>query len=137
MRELRPGHEERWFEIYRDVALTGQPIHFEQQGQELEDRWIELHAFRIGAPEQKRVGVLFMDISERKRFELALRDSEERLRLFTENVADYALLQVDTDARISGWNSRGRTDLWLHGRRDCGPTHAHALPAGRRSSRPC
>ena len=67
MRELRPGHEERWFEIYRDVALTGQPIHFEQQGQELEDRWFELHAFPIGSPEQKRVGVLFTDISERKR----------------------------------------------------------------------
>ena len=75
MRELRPRHEERWFEIYRDVALTGRPIHFEQQGQELEDRWFELHAFPIGLPEQKRVGVLFTDISERKRIELALRDS--------------------------------------------------------------
>ena len=69
MRELRPGHEERWFEIYRDVALTGQPIRFEQRGQELGDRWFDLYAFRVGLPEQRRVGVLFTDISERKQAE--------------------------------------------------------------------
>jgi PAS domain S-box-containing protein len=34
-----------------------------------------------------------------------LRESEERLRLFIENVTDYALFQVDTDARISTWNT--------------------------------
>jgi PAS domain S-box-containing protein len=34
-----------------------------------------------------------------------LRESEERLRLFLENVTDYALFQVDTEARISSWNT--------------------------------
>ena len=34
-----------------------------------------------------------------------LRESEESLRLFIENVTDYALLQVDTEARISSWNT--------------------------------
>jgi PAS domain S-box-containing protein len=34
-----------------------------------------------------------------------LRDSEERLRLFLENVTDYALLQVDITGRISRWNT--------------------------------
>ena len=34
-----------------------------------------------------------------------LRDSEERLRLFVENVTDYALLQADTAALISSWNT--------------------------------
>jgi PAS domain S-box-containing protein len=103
MRELLPAQNERWFEIYRNVALTGQPIHVEEQW--LDERWLELRAFRIGAPEQRRLGVLLTDISERKHIERALRESEERLRLFTENVTDYALLQVDTDARIAGWNT--------------------------------
>jgi PAS domain S-box-containing protein len=34
-----------------------------------------------------------------------LRESKERLRLFIENVTDYALFQVDTEARISSWNT--------------------------------
>ena len=85
MRELRPNHEEHWFQIYRDVALTGEPTHFQQRGQELENRWFDLYAFRIGPPEQKRVGVIFTDISDRKHFEQAHRDNAERLRqVFTQ-----------------------------------------------------
>ena len=38
------------------------------------------------------------DSTERK-------EAQERLRLFIENVTDYALLQVDTAARISSWNT--------------------------------
>jgi PAS domain S-box-containing protein len=34
-----------------------------------------------------------------------LRESEERFRLFVENVTDYALVQVDPDRNISGWNT--------------------------------
>ncbi len=34
-----------------------------------------------------------------------LRESEERFRLFVENVTDYALVQVDPDHNISGWNT--------------------------------
>ena len=53
MRELRPDHEEHWFEIYRDVALTGQPIRFEHCGRALNGRCFSLYAFRIGAPDQR------------------------------------------------------------------------------------
>lgn len=34
MRELRPNHEESWFEIYRDVALAGESVRFEHGGKE-------------------------------------------------------------------------------------------------------
>jgi diguanylate cyclase (GGDEF)-like protein len=69
MRDLRPDHEESWFEIYRDVALTGKPIRFEHCSTSLKNRCFTLYAFRIGPPELKRVAVLFNDITEQKRME--------------------------------------------------------------------
>jgi PAS domain S-box-containing protein len=73
MRELRPEHEDRWFEIYRDVALTGTPVSFEQQGRALDGRWFSVFAFRVGPPELSRVAILFSDITERKSTEVALK----------------------------------------------------------------
>jgi PAS domain S-box-containing protein len=40
----------------------------------------------------------------RAKAETALRESEERFRLFLENVHEYALVQLDTELRITSWN---------------------------------
>src|SRR4051812_3602999 len=39
MRELRPDHEQHWFDIYGGVALTGEPVRFESGASALDDRW--------------------------------------------------------------------------------------------------
>ena len=79
MRALAPGHEQRWFEIYGRVALTGEPIRFESQAAAL-GRWFDVYAFRLGEPGSRQVGVLFKDIAGRKRAEELARESDLRLR---------------------------------------------------------
>ena len=66
MRELAPNHEDHWFEIYGKVALTGEPIRFEQKAAILDARWFDLYAFRLGGSDSRKVAVLFTDITERK-----------------------------------------------------------------------
>lgn len=79
MREIAPQHEEDWFEIYGRIALTGEPIRFENEAKQL-GRWYDVYAFRVDDPKRKRVGMLFNDITERKRAEAEAQDSERRYR---------------------------------------------------------
>lgn len=78
MRELVPGHESHWFEIYGRVAETGEPVRFVDEARAL-DRWFDVFAFRLGAPDSHRVAVLFNDISEYRRAEQALRQQQKEL----------------------------------------------------------
>ncbi|MGY8669137.1 ATP-binding protein, partial [Bradyrhizobium sp. UFLA05-109] len=79
MREIAPQHEEHWFEIYGRIALTGEPMRFESEAKQL-GRWYDVYAFRVEDPRRKRVGILFNDITARKRAEAEARDSEHRYR---------------------------------------------------------
>src|SRR4051812_20460727 len=58
MRELRPEHEQRWFDLYARVARTGEPVRFENTARALERR-LRGYAFRIGAAEHCEVMVIF------------------------------------------------------------------------------
>ena len=79
MREIAPQHEEHWFEIYGKIALTGEPMRFENEAKQL-GRWYDVYAFRVEDPKCRRVGILFNDITERKRAEAEARDSDRRYR---------------------------------------------------------
>jgi signal transduction histidine kinase/FixJ family two-component response regulator len=80
MRELAPGLEERWFEIYGRVALTGEPIRFENQAEQLH-RWFDVYAYQVGNPENRQVAVLFTDITARKAAEAELHQAKDELEL--------------------------------------------------------
>lgn len=93
MRQLAPGHERHWFEIYGRVAATGQPARFVNEARQL-GRWYDVYAARIGPPEQHRLALVFNDITERRGNEDALRkmaaDLEEANRIKTEFLATLA-----------------------------------------------
>jgi PAS domain S-box-containing protein len=69
--QVLPHIEKHWIETYGRVALTGEPVHFENYSEEL-GRHFEVTAFR---PEKNRFACIVEDVTERKRTE------EERARL--------------------------------------------------------
>ena len=77
MREIAPQLEEHWFQTYGKIALTGEPERFENAAAQLQ-RWYDVHAFRVGEPQERKVAIFFDDITERKLVEESLRKSEER-----------------------------------------------------------
>lgn len=65
-----------WIGKYGHVALTGSPVQFETYSEPL-DKWYSVSAF---SPHKGYFAVTFSDITEQKRMEQALRESEEKLR---------------------------------------------------------
>ena len=78
VRDMIPEEAGGWVEIYRQVLVSGQPIRFERE-LEHTGRFLELAALRIEPPERRQVAVLFQDITERHRAEVALRDMNDTL----------------------------------------------------------
>ncbi|MEP0819279.1 MULTISPECIES: ATP-binding protein [Trichocoleus] len=76
MRELVPEHDAYWLEVYGKIALTGVAIRFENSAEAL-GRFFDIYAFRVGEPHERKVAVLFNDISERKRAEEVSRRAAE------------------------------------------------------------
>ncbi|URW76448.1 PAS domain-containing protein [Sphingomonas donggukensis] len=73
VREMVPDEADSWVARYGAVMRTGESIRFEQE-LVATGRYLELSAFRVGAPEDRQVAVLFKDITARRKAEAALND---------------------------------------------------------------
>jgi PAS domain S-box-containing protein len=96
-RELLPDLEDECIQTYAEVARTGESVRFEHH--ELDGRWLDIFAARLGGPGSNMVSVVFDDITDRKHSEEALRASEEKYRsLFDSIDQGYAMIEVLYDA---------------------------------------
>jgi PAS domain S-box-containing protein len=99
IRDLAPAHEEYWFESYGRIALTGKPERLEHEARAL-DRYFEVYAFPIGEPQAHKVAVLFRDITNRKKADQALEQSNEKFRILSDANA-LLLASEDPEAIVS------------------------------------
>jgi two-component system CheB/CheR fusion protein len=113
--EVAPGIADTpFFQIFGKVATGGESATFEQYIERL-GRYLFVNAYRIA---EDQVATVFMDITERKRAEQALAESEKRLRTVTDAAND-AILMMDSRGAISYWNPAAGTLL--------GYSHAEAI----------
>ena len=94
MRDLVPNHENYWFETYNKVAETGKAERFIQKAKFINGKSFDVYAFKIGKAEERRVAVLFKDITQ------ALKDEEE-LKLAKEAAEEAARIREEFLAHMS------------------------------------
>jgi PAS domain-containing protein len=93
LREINPNYEKYWFEIFGNVAMTGQSVRMEQYA-EPDKKWYNFYIFKIGDEKSRRIGNIFLDITESKRAEETLKESERLFRTLFENTEDgFVLVQ--------------------------------------------
>ena len=64
-------------------------------------RWYEVYAYRIGKTEERRVAIIFNDISERKVAEKKLQTTNDELRRFNKAMIGRELRMVDLKTEVN------------------------------------
>jgi PAS domain S-box-containing protein len=100
--EALPGIENEaanWIEVYGKVALSGKDIRFDSFS-DLLNKWYHIYAYQ---PQHGFFVTIFDDITERKRIQLALQNSEEQSKAITRTASD-AIITINQDGIITSWN---------------------------------
>ncbi len=108
--------------LFRRVLLSREPVTgYELSGQtaaapDEERHWVVHYYPVVSAPDAVLgVGAVVVDVTERKRAEEALRQSEELFRSLVESAADYAIYMLDPGGKVMSWN-RGAEKAKGYGR---------------------
>jgi len=104
IRDIIPNLETEWFDIYHQVIQTGEPVRFIKEVAGL-NRWFDVYSCRLGESGSKKTAILFNDITERKRSEQALLESDERVRLATE-ATGVGIWEWNIDKNFMRWDAQ-------------------------------
>ncbi len=125
-RELIPGLEDYWFEMYGKVVLTGEPVRFEHVS-EVMNRWFEVSAFRTPEPQSRKVAILFQEITDRKQAQNRLRQQEAQLRLFVKH-SPVGVAMFDREMRYMVVSDRWLANYGLGAQNIVGRSHYEIFP---------
>ena len=87
--EVMPNTEQYWIETYGRVALERIAVKFENYAAEL-GKWYSVSAF---SPKAKQFATIFVDITERKKNEKMILESEQKFRSLFETMAQGVIYQ--------------------------------------------
>ena len=95
-----PNLEQYWIDTYGEVALSGDPLHFENYNQ-FTDRWYEIYAY---SPRKGQFVTMVQNITERKKAEEGLKEREQTFRTLIENLRSGVAL-IDEGGRFVTFNA--------------------------------
>jgi PAS domain S-box-containing protein len=101
--EILPGIENDpadWIGRYGNVAFTGEPLTVEDYSESL-DRWYKVSGY---SPKKGFFAVTFNDITDRKRAEKKLKESEEKYRHLFEN-SPFSIVLLNIEGKIIEMNT--------------------------------
>ncbi len=73
IREIFPNPKEDWLDIFGKVAVSGEPVRFQDYSKNIDNSWFDLYAFKLGEKKSRRIAILFRNITSSKQEEEKLR----------------------------------------------------------------
>jgi PAS domain S-box-containing protein len=96
--EFPEAIDQSFFRAYQQAMETQENIHLKEYSMAI-DKWVETNIY----PSLTGISVYFRDITEKRKAELAIRNSEEVRRLIMNSALD-AIICIDTSGKITVWN---------------------------------
>ena len=93
--EVLPGTENYWIEKYGHVAMTGEPLHYENYSKEL-NKYFEVVAY---SPRPKEFAVIISDVTERKKLEESYAEEKKLLETTLRSVGD-GVISTDNKGNV-------------------------------------
>ena len=97
-----------WSEMYDNFLRTGKPTWYENYSS-ITKRWFNLLVFSIG---KGKIGILFRDITERKKAEIALEENKDRLQNIMDAMED-GIVFIGLDGKVMDCNKASLRQLGL------------------------
>src|SRR5258705_8398384 len=100
-------------EAAESIQASGPSQHRKKSGEVID---VQIRPYPLTFAGKHARLVVATDVTEQRRAEDALKESEERFRLMVANIKDYAIIVLDPQGQVMSWNGGGRKKKGIQGR---------------------